>query len=455
MADRNVRNRKLISDDKKYVWHPFTQMADWQNDDPSRPLVINKGRGNYLYDVRGRKYLDGVSSLWVTLHGHNNSRLNNAVKKQLSKVAHSTFLGLTHEPAVKLAKELVKIAPEGLSRVFYSDSGATSVEIAIKMAYQYWKLKEKNSNRDTFLSLKNAYHGDTIGSVSVGGMDLFHKMFRPLLFKTIYAPSPYCYRCTYRHRCAGQCMDEFEKIVKKHSKRIAACIIEPMVQGAAGMITMPEGYMKKVSAVLKKHGILLICDEVATGFGRTGRMFACEHENIQPDFLCLAKGITGGYLPLAATLTKEKIYRAFLGRYEEFKTFFHGHTYTANPLGCAAALANLETFRRRAVISRIQPKIGYMRKQLSRLSKVPYIGDIRQCGMMTGMEIVKDKEKGIDFPVQNKTGQRICAQARKHGLIIRPLGNVIVLMPPLSITEHEIKKMIDTVGISVLKICEK
>src|SRR3989339_576965 len=352
----------LTSDDKKYVWHPFTQMADWVNDDPVAPCIIDRARGNYLYDVRGKKYLDGVSSLWVTLHGHGKKEIDRAVRAQLKKVAHSTFLGLTHEPAIRLARELIGLAPAGLSRVFYSDNGSTAVEIALKMAYQYWQQKPARENRTTFLSLKNAYHGDTIGSVSVGGMDLFHVKFRPLLFKTIFAPSPYCYRCSHQGKgergegrgaffrhcsamgCLGQCVRETEKLLQKNQRQIAAFIVEPMVQGAAGMLTMPAGYLKEIETLCRKYGVLLICDEVATGFGRTGKMFAVEHEGVKPDLLCLSKGITGGYLPLAVTLATEQVYKAFLGHFEEFKTFFHGHTYTANPLGCAAALANLELF---------------------------------------------------------------------------------------------------------------
>ncbi|MBN1621226.1 MAG: adenosylmethionine--8-amino-7-oxononanoate transaminase [Endomicrobiales bacterium] len=464
----------LIKEDKKYVWHPFTQMSDWVKDEPSTPVVIEKGRGNYIYDVNGKKYLDGVSSLWVTLHGHANRVINRRISQQLSKIAHSTFLGLTHGPAVKLAKELVKITPQGLTRVFYSDNGSTAVEIALKMAYQYWHQTEKKSKRDRFLSLKNAYHGDTIGSVSVGGIDLFHSIFRPLLYKTYYAPSPYCYRCRFRVRgydfgvhsknflehcrrmgCKGQCVKEFEKILKKYHKRIAAVVLEPMIQGAAGMLTMPPGYLKEIDSIRRKYKTLLICDEVATGFGRTGKMFATEFENIKPDFLCLAKGITGGYLPLAATLATEKIYRGFLGKYEEFKTFFHGHTYTANPLGCAAALANLEIFRKSKVLKKLPEKIGHMSKELKKLAQMECVGNIRQLGLMVGIELVKDKKKIVDFSAQQKTGARVCAECRKYGLMIRPLSNVIVLMPPLSITNHEISRMIAIVRKCILKICKK
>ncbi|OGS24614.1 MAG: adenosylmethionine--8-amino-7-oxononanoate transaminase [Elusimicrobia bacterium RIFOXYB2_FULL_50_12] len=437
----------LTSDDKKYVWHPFTQMADWVNDDPVAPCIIDRARGNYLYDVRGKKYLDGVSSLWVTLHGHGKKEIDRAVRAQLKKVAHSTFLGLTHEPAIRLARELIGLAPAGLSRVFYSDNGSTAVEIALKMAYQYWQQKPARENRTTFLSLKNAYHGDTIGSVSVGGMDLFHAKFRPLLFKTIFAPSPYCYRCSFGGpgRCASQCVGEVERILAAHHKKIAAMVVEPMVQGAAGMLTMPPGYLKKIEKLCRACDVLLICDEVATGFGRTGKMFAVEHENVRPDLMCVAKGITGGYLPLAATLASEKIYRAFLGKHEEFKTFFHGHTYTANPLACAAALANLAIFKKEKVIAGLAPKVRHLKNELSSLGALPIVGEIRQIGLMAGIELVKDRKSRAEFAAKDKIAIRICAACRSGGIIIRPLGNVLVLMPPLSVTKAEISKMIATI----------
>ena len=482
MAPRPIKTQKLINEDKKYIWHPFTQMADWAKNDPAQPLVIAKGKGNYLYDTAEKKYIDGVSSLWVTVHGHNNKEINRAIKKQLSLIAHTTFLGLTHEPAITLAKELVTIAPDGLSRVFYSDNGSTSVEIALKMAYQYWKHKN-NKNKNSFLSLKNAYHGDTIGSVSVGGTELFHKAFKKLLFKTYFAPSPYCYRCRYgrvqgsglntagyrvqgsgfrnfkRHcrqmDCNGQCITAVESLLKKHNKKIAGAIVEPMIQGASGMLTMPPGYMKEFERLCRKYGILLICDEVATGFGRTGKMFACEHENIKPDLMCVAKGITGGYLPLAATLATDRIYKAFLGKYEEFKTFFHGHTYTANPLGCAAAIANLKLFKKNNVIKKVADREEFLKEQLTKLKNMDFVGDIRQIGLMAGIELVKYKFNAAEFDAREKIGAKVCAECRRYGVLIRPLGNVIVLMPPLSITNKEIEEIVFAVQKSILKICTK
>jgi adenosylmethionine-8-amino-7-oxononanoate transaminase len=469
----NRRKIDLIADDKKYVWHPFTQMAGWVKGDPSAPLIIDRAKGNYLYDIDGNKYLDGVSSLWVTLHGHRKKEVDAAVRRQLARMAHSTFLGLTHEPAIRLARELTAIAPAGCPRVFYSDNGSTSVEIALKMAYQYWQQAGKKE-KNTFLSLRNAYHGDTIGSVSVGGMDLFHAKFRPLLFTALFAPSPYCLRCARRTRpigyeeraddfdahtarrgCRGECLKETAALLRKRRRTIAAVVVESVVQGAAGMLLMPPGYLKKIEQLCRRNGVLLICDEVATGFGRTGKMFAVEHENVRPDLLCLSKGISAGYLPLAATLATGKIYKGFLGRHDEYKTFFHGHTYTANPLACAAALASLSVFRKEKVLAGLPAKIRHLRKELASLAGLPWTGEIRNFGLMTGIELVQDRTTGGEFPAQDQTGARICAACRPHGLIIRPLGNVIVLMPPLSITLPEITRMIATLKKAIIEICKK
>ena len=460
---------KIVDLDKKYIWHPFTQMSEWVKNEPSEVLSIEKAKGNYLYDSNGKKYFDGVSSLWVNVHGHQRKEIDSAIIKQLSKVAHTTFLGLTHGPAAILAKELIAIVPKGLSKVFYSDNGSTAVEIALKMAYQYWQQNNK-TNKTSFLSLRNAYHGDTIGSVSVGGMDLFHSKFKKLLFKTHFAHSPHCLKCKKRKNvidnnpskitfnahcegmgCKGECLQEVETILKKNSSGIAAAIVEPMVQGAAGMLLMPNGYLKSFQALCKKYGVLLICDEVATGFGRTGKMFACEHEAIKPDIMCVAKGITGGYLPLAATITSQKIYNAFLGNFEEFKTFFHGHTYTANPLACAVAIANLQIFKNENTIRNLKPKIAKLSIELEKLKNLPNVAQVRQLGLMVGIEIVKDKNTLEDFAPKLQIGARICSNCRTKGLLIRPLGNVLVLMPPLSITPREIKIIIKTISEAIKK----
>jgi adenosylmethionine-8-amino-7-oxononanoate aminotransferase len=434
---------RLRQRDKATLWHPFTQMADWEKDDP---LIIERGEGNYLFDTEGRKYFDGVSSLWVNLFGHGRREIDEAVRAQLDRMAHSTFLGLSHPPAIELAEKLLAVAPPGLSRVFYSDNGSTAMEIAIKMAFQYWRQREGGGEeRREFLTLSEAYHGDTIGSVSAGGIDLFHRIFRPLLFSTHRVPAPHCYRCPYglsRPSCGLFCAERMEEEVRGRKDALAAAIVEPIVQGAAGMLLMPEGYLARLRAVTRECGVLLVCDEVATGFGRTGTMFACAQEGVSPDIMAVAKGMTGGYLPLAATLATEDIYRAFLGRYEEFKTFFHGHSYTANPLGCAAAIATLSIFGREDVLARVSRLGGTMERELAELSGHRNVGEIRRKGLMAGIEIVADRATRERFPPGEKIGQRVIRKVRERDMILRPLGDVIVLMPPLSSTEEEIRSLV-------------
>ncbi len=422
----------LSEKDKKYLWHPFTQMRDWEAEEP---LIIEKGRGNYLYDIEGKRYFDGVSSLWVNVHGHRRKEIDDAIIRQVKTISHSTFLGLSHPPGIELAERLVNIAPEGLKRVFYSDNGSTAVEIGLKMAFQYWK--HKGEDRPLFLCLKEAYHGDTIGSVSVGGMELFHEIFKPLLFQTVKAATPFCYRCGLgleRSSCGMACADELERLMRENEGKISALVLEPLVQGAAGIIVHPAGYLTRARELCDKYNILLVLDEVATGFGRTGRLFACQHEGVSPDILCLAKGITGGYLPLAATMTAEKIYEAFLGDYAQLKTFFHGHSYTANPLACAAALANLDVFEKDETLQLMPEKEAALSAGLENIKKLPHVGDVRRKGLMVGIELVKDKDTKEPYPLPEKIGIRVITEARRLGLIIRPLGNVIVLMPPLSST---------------------
>jgi len=444
-------NKKHIEKlDKRFLWHPFTQMREWESESP---MIITEGRGSFLKDIYGKWYIDGVSSLWVTVHGHGKKEIDDAIKDQVDKISHSTLLGLTHPPAATLAEMLIKIAPKGLSRVFYSDSGSTAVEVGLKMAYQYWQLKGMK-NKKIFLSLNNAYHGDTIGAISVGGIDLFHNIFSPLLFKSYQAPSPHCYRCELGEKyptCKMLCLDKMEALLKRHHGDIAGLIIEPLVQGAGGMLVSPPGYLKGVKRLCRKYKVLMIADEVATGFGRTGKMFACEHEKISPDIICLAKGITGGYLPLAATITTERIYRQFLGKYKDFKTFFHGHTYTGNQLACSAAIASLNIFKKEKTILKMQKKISALEKALIKVSRLPHVGDVRQKGFMVGIELVKDNKSKEPYPIDKKTAWQVCNRAREKGLIIRPLGDVIVLMPPLSISIQEIKSL---VGITAEAITE-
>ncbi len=424
----------LVKWDQEHLWHPFTQMQGFREEEL---LIITRGEGAYLYDFQGRRYLDGVSSLWTNVHGHRRPELDRAVSEQLEQMAHSTLLGLAHPPAIVLARRLAEIAPPGLTKVFYSDSGSTAVEVALKIAFQYWQLRGF-PRKQRFLHLSNAYHGDTLGAVSVGGIALFHEIFRPLLLETLEAPAPYCYRCPEEPDCREQCLERLEELVAAHHQELAAVIIEPVMQGAAGMIPQPPGYLARVRKVTRRYDVLLIADEVATGFGRTGRMFACEHEKVSPDLLCLAKGITGGYLPLAATLATDEIYQAFLGEFQEFKAFFHGHTYTGNPLAAAAGLASLEIFQKEKVVESLGAKIERLSRLLAEMQDHPHVGDIRQRGLMVGLELVQDKETREPFPPARRTGHRVILEARKRGVILRPLGDVVVLMPPLCISPEEL-----------------
>ena len=436
---------ELEKDDHKYLWHPFTQMQDWMLE---TPLIIDSGSGATLKDIHGKRYLDGVSSLWTNVHGHSKLQIDNAIKRQLRKIAHSTMLGSSSVPAIKLAKQLIELTPEKLVKVFYSDSGSTAMEIALKMAFQYWQQKDgvKFKSKQKFITLTEAYHGDTIGSVSLGGIDLFHQIFGPLLFETVSIQAPYCYRCPMGEtgHCVAPfpCLKSLQDILVKQSDSIAALVIEPLMQGAAGMISQPKGYLKHIRELCTKHNVLLIVDEVATGFGRTGTMFACAQEEVQPDIMALAKGITGGYLPLAVTLTSQEVFDAFLGNHEEHKTFYHGHTYTGNQLGCAAALANLKIFNKENVLEKLQEKIELLTSELEKFKELDHVGDIRQKGFMVGIELVKNKATKEFFPIKDRVGHKVIMEARNKGVLLRPLGDVIVLMPPLSITMDELRLLL-------------
>ena len=429
---------ELVKKDKTYLWHPFTQMKDWFKEDP---VIIKKGEGVKLIDVQGKSYYDGVSSIWLNVHGHQIPAIDLAIQEQLKNVAHSTLLGASNIPAIQLAEKLVRITPESLQRVFYSDNGSSAVEIAIKIAYQYWQHKGETKRR-FFISMHNAYHGDTLGSVSVGGMELFHNTFKDLLFPCFQVPYPYPYRFNGSiDDCINDSLQCLEHLCTQYGKQITGLIVEPVVQGASGIIVMPDGFMKELASRCRAYDILLITDEVATGFGRTGRMFACEYDTVQPDILTIGKGLTGGYLPLAATLTSEDIFSAFLGDYNEKKSFFHGHSYTGNPLACSAALANLHLFEERDLIRKIQEKSGKIERLLTPLRSHPHVGDIRGKGWMWGIELVRDKKTKASFKWEEKIGIKVCQRSRELGMILRPLGNVIVFMPPLASSVNDLEEM--------------
>ena len=442
--------QKLSQKDKKYLWHPFTQQQEWVVDKDI--TIITKGKGTYLYDAKGKKYLDGVSSLWCNVHGHQVPEIDRAIQKQLKKIAHSTLLGASNEPAILLAEKLVKLAPKGLTRVFYSDSGSEANEIAAKMAFQYWQQKKPaKPKKNLFLTVREGYHGDTIGSVSLGGVDLFHQIFGPMLFKTLKVKSPHDYssRKVSNTQWLKDCVKEAEAVFKKYGSRLAAVHMEPLMEGAGGMLAHPWGYLKAIRRLCDKYEVLLILDEVATGFGRTGTLFACEQEGVRPDILCLAKNLTGGYLPLAATLTTEKVYKAFLGAFESTRTFYHGHTFTGNQLACAAALANLELMEKEEFLANIEKSSQMLQEFLEPIVAHPHVADVRLRGMMGGIELVKDKTHDIPYGYGEKMGYRVCAEAKKLGVLIRPLGNVIVLMPPLAITRKNLMRLIEVISLSI------
>jgi adenosylmethionine-8-amino-7-oxononanoate aminotransferase len=408
--------KRLEELDREVLWHPFTQHGEWE------PLVIDHGDGNYLVDTEGRRYLDGVSSLWCNVHGHRHPRLDAALAAQAGKLAHSTFLGLTHEPGIRLAAALVEVAPAGLERVFYSDSGSTAVEIALKQSFQYWALRGRPTKR-RFLRLGDAYHGDTLGAVGVGGIELFHRVFGPLLVQSIAIPSP-------AGTDGNEALERLERELRERADEIAAFIFEPLIQGAAGMLVHPKGFLAKAAALCRRNGVHVILDEVATGFGRTGTLFACEQEGVSPDFLCLAKGISGGYLPLAATLTTEEVYAAFLGSRAEMKHFFHGHTYTANPLACAVGVESLRLLRESS-LANAQAQISSLRTELDKIAKLPAVREVRQVGMMVGIELHGRDGRFL--------GVEVCDHGRALGVILRPLGDVVVWMPPLTIGADEVQ----------------
>jgi adenosylmethionine-8-amino-7-oxononanoate aminotransferase len=442
--------------DDEYVWHPFTPHSVYREEEP---LTVVAGEGNYLIDADGERYLDAVASIWCNTFGHRRAEIDQAVRDQLDRIAHATLLGNAQERSIVLAKRLIELAPGdpdqgGLSKVFFSDNGSTAVEIAVKMALQWSQQRDDGAHqhRNKFLGLKNAYNGDTIGAVSLGGVDVFHARFGPLLFDVVRAPSPYVY-----HRPQGQSRQEaeeifvreFDRVFLEHASELCAVVIEPGMQGAGGMITYPEGFLEHVRELTREHDVLLILDEVAMGMGRSGEMFACEREGVVPDFMCIAKGLTGGYLPVSATITTDRIYEGFLAPPEQGKTFFHGHTYTGNALGCAAAIATLDIFDKENIIAGLPAKIETLTAQINTLRELPWVGDIRQYGLAVGVELVRDRDTKEAFAAADRVGMKICRKARDQGVFLRPLGDVITMMPPLSITDDEIKMMVDAVRFGI------
>lgn len=494
--------------DQKFVWHPFTQMRDWLRQEP---IVIASGKGALLRDVKGREFLDANSSIWTNLHGHQHPKINAAIRRQLNKISHSSALGLANEPASLLAAKLVGIAstiydsrftieaPHGknarkskivnpkLAKVFFSDDGSTALEVALKLAYQFTRRTRGAKSKPKFLSLDGAYHGDTIGATALGHIDLFHKAYGGMLFKTDKVMAPYCYRCPFNRakperadarkyrKCNWECINLVEKkfsAQKKKGNPYAGFVFEPLMQGAAGMIPQPSGWLGQVTDIARSHGTLLIADEVMTGFGRTGvtchvddkaiadvvknpaaaKLFATTRVGITPDFLCVAKGLTGGYLPMAATLTTQKIFDAFLGEYDEFKTFFHGHSFTGNQLGAAAALASLDILQtKQSVLQRARLQ-KWLHEELQSLWSLPNVGDIRQVGLVAGIELVKDWRTRAPFALRERAGIRVCEAMARRGVLTRPVGNVIVLMPPYCTTPAQLQKMVSALATSVAEL---
>ena len=449
---------KLARLDQKYVWHPFTQMRDWARHEP---IVLARGKGAVLEDVRGKKFLDANASIWTNLHGHNHPKLNAALRRQLKKVAHTSALGFANEPAALLAERLVKSAKSSLKKVFFSDDGSTALEVALKMSYEFTR-RTGRSLAPKFLSLQGAYHGDTVGAVSVGHIDLFHKAYGGLLFKSDQVMSPYCYRCPFNQakperadarvtrKCNWECVGKVETKLKR--RKYAAFVVEPRVQGAAGMIAHPEGWLKRVAKAVRASGAQLIADEVLTGFGRTGAMFACQKEKVAPDFLCVAKGLTGGYLPMAATLTTQSVFDAFLGEYEEFKTFFHGHSYTGNQLGAAAALASLDILQGAESKKKRRALENLLRDELQTLWPLAAVGDVRQEGLVAGVELAADWQTRKAFPLKAQVGIRVCEAMARRGVLTRPIGNVIPLVPPYCTTRVQSRKMVRALRESIAEV---
>lgn len=424
--------KELQRKDRQYVWHPFTQMKDYANQDH---LLIEKAEGIFLYDADGKRYYDTVSSWWVNLHGHSHPRIRQAISKQMEQMDHVMFSGLTHPAAIELAKQLVEITPNGLDRVFYSDNGSTAVEVALKMSFQYWQHLGKKE-KVQFVYMNNSYHGDTIGAVSVGGVEQFHSLYRPLLFPAFKVSSP-------SDEDVSQCLKEVEHLFSNHAREIAAFIIEPMIQAAGGMLMYPASYLVGIRELCDQYQVHLIADEVATGFGRTGRMFACEHAQISPDLMCLSKGLTAGVMPLSVTLCTDQIYQGFYDDYETLKTFFHGHSFTANPLACAVALESLQIFKDDEVLQHVSETSPYLEKQFNSFDSFEHVGNLRSLGMVAAFDLYANKQLKERYDFSKRTGYQVYKAGLEEGLILRPLGDTMYYWLPLCTTKKDIDDIID------------
>lgn len=433
----------LVEKDLKYIWHPCSQMKDYEE---LKPIIIDRGKGIYLYDIHGKEYMDVVSSWWCNLLGHCHPVINSAVKSQLDKLEHVIFANFSHKPAIKVCEKLSEILPPGLAKFNFSDNGSAAVECALKMSFQYQQ-QSGRTRKTKFMCLTDGYHGETIGALSVGTLDLYAKMYSPILIETIRVDAPDCYRCPldkHRDSCTTPCFKAMEDAFEAHGWETAAVIVEPLLQGSAGMRMYPPGYLKKLRSLCSKYDVLLIADEIATGFGRTGKMFACAHAGITPDIMCISKGLTGGYMPMAITVTTDEIYNAFYGEYSEGKAFMHSHTYSGNPLGCSAALAVMDILEKEEILDKASKRAAYLSQRLAKkLEGHPNIGEIRHLGLIHAMELVTGKEEKTGFAPELRMGYQIYKQALNEGLLLRPLGNVLYFNPPLVINEEEIDKAVD------------
>ncbi len=444
---------EILRLDRRHVWHPCTQQKDHES---LPPIPITRGEGPYLIDVDGRRYIDGVSSWWVNLFGHNHPRLNRALNEQAGRIAHHIFAGFTHEPAVRLSERLCALAPQGLEKVFFSDNGSAAVEVALKMSFQYWQ-QSGRPNKTRFVSLTDAYHGETLGALSVGGCDLYRDVYRPILLDGFRVQGPDCFRCPYgrrRDQCDAECFSPMERLVAEKHAEIAAVIVEPLIQGAAGMRIYPPIYLRRLRALCDRYEVHYIADEIAVGFGRTGKLFANEHAGVSPDLMCLSKGITGGYLPLAVTLATEEIYQAFYDDYVTMKAFLHSHSYTGNPLACAVAVEVLDIFEDEKVIASLAEPMALFERWAPRFEALEHVGEFRRCGMVAAVELVQDKKTKMPFPWEQRKGREVYRRALEKGALLRPLGNVVYFMPPLTTPAETLEALLKIALEAVVEVTQ-